>query len=188
MRRRDLKVVVKSVMVVAAVVAIVSGVTFAALQSQQDILTGNTIETATANLVVSKDDIHYANSQAGFDFSGLVPGGAAMPITGNSFYLKNSGQTRLTLKMAVSSVPSNPNNVDLSKVNVLLTTVGSGLPAQNFTLQQLMNNGGVSFASLDNNNSMEYKLQVSMTSDALVGASAALGNIDFAFYGTAVSS
>src|SRR5438309_2343932 len=110
----------RAVGVVAGVVIVVSGVTFAALQSQQDKLTGNTIETATANLQLSTDGSNYATSQAGFDFSNIVPGGQAVPQSGYNVYLKNSGGTPLALKLAVSSTPSNPSNVDLNKVNVIL--------------------------------------------------------------------
>lgn len=177
----------RAVGIVAAVVVVVSGVTFAALQSQQNVLTGNTIETATANLLLSKDDINYSNAQAGYDFNGIIPGGPAVPTTGYSFYLKNVGETNLALKLAVTSAPSNPGNVDLSKVNVVLTTVGSGAPLQTFTLQSLLSNGGVAFGNIDRSNSLQYKLQVSMASDAVSGNSASLGNIDFAITGTATS-
>ena len=128
----------RAIGVVAAVAIIVSGVTFAALQSQQDTLTGNTIETATANLQLSTDGTAYADSYAGFDFNNIVPGGQAVPTTGYPFYLKNSGGTPLSLKMAVSSTPANPNSVDLSKVNVILTPVATGTSAQTFTLQSLI--------------------------------------------------
>src|SRR5579884_853474 len=187
MRRfNNFKAMARAVMVVGAVVAVVSGVTFAALQSQQNTLTGNTIETATANLQISKNDTNYTNTQSGFDFSGIVPGGSAVPVTGYPFYLKNSGQVKLALKMAVVSTPSNPNNVDLSKVNVVVTTMGgNNLPTQTFSLQSLLNNGGVDIGTIDNNNSLQYKLQISMASDAVTGNSASLGGIDFAFTGVA---
>jgi hypothetical protein len=187
-RPKKFRALLRTLGMVAAVAIIVSGVTFAALQSQQDILKGNTIETATANLQVSLDDKTYSNSQTGFDFANVVPGGPAVPITGYPFYLKNSGGTPLALKMAVASLPSNVSNVDLSKVNVLLTTVGSNISPQSFTLQSLLSNEGVAIGNLDNSNSMELKLQVSMSSDAVTGNSAALGNIDFAFSGTATTN
>src|SRR4051794_22881330 len=93
----------RAIGVIAALIVIVSGVTFAALQSQQDTLTGNTIQTATANLQLSTDGTSYNNSHAGFDFTNIVPGGAAMPTAGYGFYLKNGGGTPLTLKLAVTS-------------------------------------------------------------------------------------
>lgn len=167
-----------------------SGVTYAVLQSLQNTLTGNTISTATANLQLSKDGTNFGNSSIGFDFNNIVPGGDPVPITGYPFYLRNAGGTPLALKIAVTSAPSNPDNVDLSKVNVILTTVASGTPAQSFTLQSLIasaNSGGL--AILGNNLGIginqQYKLQVSMDSNAVTGSSASLSNIDFAFTGIA---
>lgn len=192
-RSRNIKAFTRALGVVAAVLIVVSGVTFAALQSQQDTLTGNTIETATANLQVSKDGVTYSNTQPGFDFNNLIPGGSAQPTAGYPVYLKNAGGTPLSLKLAVTSTPSNPDNVDLSKVNVLLTTVGSGVPAQSFSLQGLVSSnssGGLAITSgnLATGATQQYKLQVSMASDAVSGSSASLGNIDFAFSGQAVSN
>jgi hypothetical protein len=72
MGKRSTKVkvdVFRAVGVVAVLLVIVSGVTFAALQSQQDTLTGNTIQTATANLQLSTDGVNFTNSQAGFNFN-----------------------------------------------------------------------------------------------------------------------
>lgn len=191
-RFRNIKVLARTVGVVAAVVIVAGGVTFAALQSQQDMLTGNTIETATADLRLSTDAVNYSNSRAGFDFNNLVPGGQAVPVAGYAVYLKNFGGTPLALKLAVGSVPTNPANVDLSKVNVLLTTVGSGTGIQSFNLQSLVAAspaGGlpINSGNLASNSTGQYKLQVAMETDALTGSSAALGNIDFVFSGVAQS-
>jgi hypothetical protein len=46
-RSKNFKALARALGVVSAVVVVVSGVTFAALQSQQNVLAGNTIETAT---------------------------------------------------------------------------------------------------------------------------------------------
>lgn len=182
------KTLARVVGVVAATMVVVSGVTFAALQSQQDTLTGNTIETATANLQLSKDGINYGDTQTGFDFNNLIPGGPAVPTAGYGFYLKNSGDTPLAVKFAINSIPDNPNNVDLSKVNLLVTTVGSGGAAQSFTLQSLIDaspSGGLPLngAALPFGQLQQYKLQVSMTTDAIIGSSASLGNLDLVFSG-----
>jgi hypothetical protein len=188
-RSKNFKALARALGVVSAVVVVVSGVTFAALQSQQNVLAGNTIETATANLQISTDGTNFSNSHTGFDFNGLVPGGSAVPEAGYPFYLKNAGQTGLALKMAVTSVPSNPDNVDLSKVNVILTTVGNGAGPQTFTLQSLLGGSApLAIGNLDRSNSVGYKLQVSMAGDAVNGNSASLGNIDFTFSGTATTN
>jgi len=173
---------------IAACTIAIGSVAYAGLQSQ-DKLTGNTIETATANLQISSDGTTFATSQTGYDFNNLIPGGSATPQNGYLITLRNSGGTPLALKLAVSSVPSNLNAVDLGKVNVLLTTVTSNL-TQTFTLQALIDaqaTGGIAITTpsqLAAGNTYQYKLQVSMASDAIVGSSASLGNIDFAFTGS----
>jgi hypothetical protein len=191
-RTRNFKVVGRTMGVAVAVVVVVSGVAFAVLQSQQDVLAGNTIETATASLQLSTDGITYGNSHAGFDFNGLIPGGSAQPAGGYTVYLKNSGNAPLALKLAVSSTPSNPANVDLNKVNVILTPV-SGTP-QSFTLQSLVSantSGGAAITSpaeLFVGNTTHFTIQASMAADAISGSGATLGSIDFAFSGQAVSN
>ena len=190
---KNFKALTRAMGVAAAAVVVVSGVTFAALQSQQVKLTGNVIQTATANLLVSPDGTNYSAAQSGFSFSNLVPGGQAMPANGYPFFLKNGGGTPLALKFALSSTPSNPDAVDLNKVNVIVTPNGGGSP-QSFTLAALISanaSGGVSIltpSALMPGASAQYTLQVSMTSDAVTSSSASLGNIDFAFTGLAQSN
>jgi hypothetical protein len=187
---KNFKALSRAMGVMAAVVIVVSGVTFAALQSQQVKLTGNVIQTATANLLVSPDGVNYSAAQTGFSFGGLIPGGQAMPTSGYPLYLKNAGGTPLELKFSVSTTPSNPDAVDLNKVNVIITPASGGSP-QSFTLAALIAanaSGGVTLltpGSLMPGLSAQYTLQVAMTTDAITGSSASLGNIDFAFTGLA---
>ena len=176
--------------IAAAFIIIVGGLTFAALMSQSK-LSGNTIQTATANLQISLDGNNYGSAQAGFNFTNIVPGGAAIPVNGHAFFLKNSGGTPLVLKFAVTSTPTNLDNVDLTKVNVLLTPNG-GTP-QSFTLQSLINSAGTGGtlvnppSQLFAGNHYLFTIQVSMASDAINSSSANLGNIDFAFNGIAAN-
>jgi hypothetical protein len=180
--------------VVAAVAVIVSGVTFAALQSQQVKLTGNSIQTATANLLVGSDGNNFATTQIGYAFGAIVPGGMATPANGYPVYLKNNGGTPLALKIGVSSTPSNLDSVDLTKVHVILSPDSGGGSPQNFTLQQLIasnSTGGQAILSpgeLLPGQTVSYKLQVSMDIDAMTGSSAAINNVDFSFSGSALSS
>jgi hypothetical protein len=176
------------IIAVAVSIAMVGGIAFAALQSQQLTLTGNTIATATANLKLSTDNTNYAYTSQGFTFSGLVPGGPAVPQYGNLIYLKNLGDTQLQLKLAVKGTPSNPDAVDLSKVSVVVTYNGSNTP-QTFSLQQLVtaySSGGVVLTpptKLYPSSVASYSMQVSMTADAVTSPSAAISGIDFVFSG-----
>ncbi len=192
-RFKNFKAISRAFGVVAAVVIVVSGITFAALQSQQVKLTGNSIQTASANLQISTDGTYYASSLSGFSFSAIVPGGSAVPQSGYPIFVKNTGNASLGLKFAVSSVPSNPDSVDLSKVNIILTPTSSGTP-QSFTLQSLItsaSSGGTAISvpnSLFAGNTATFTLKVSMDGDAISGSGASLGSIDFAFSGQAQSN
>lgn len=169
-----------------------SGISYAVLKSPQNALTANTISTASANLQVSKDGSAFGYLMPGFDFIDLVPGGSAMPITGHPFYLKNNGGTPLSLKFSIKGTLQNPDGADLSKINVLLTTVGSGTPAQSFSLQSLISANStvgldITGANINPGETKQYKFQISMATDAINGSSASLSNIDFAFVGIAQS-
>jgi hypothetical protein len=190
---KNMKPLARAGAVLALVIIAVSGVTFAALQSQQVKFQGNTIETATANLQLSPDGNTYTTSQTGFDFGNIVPGGRAVPNNGYGFFLKNAGATPLVLRFSVSSTPSNPDDVDLSKVNVILTPTGAGSP-QSFTLASLISANSTGGQTINTPPELlpsvayQYSLQVSMATDAIDGPSASLGNIDFAFNGLAQSN
>lgn len=192
LRIRRLKALGRAVGVAAAIVVGVSGVTFAALQSQQAKLTGNIISTATANLQVSSNGVNFSNNEAGLNFTGIIPGGPAMPQPGYGVTLKNIGDAPLSLRLAISKSPSNLDNVDLTKVDIVLTPAG-GTP-QNLSLKALIDansNGGLSLTtptSLFPGNRLTFSVQVSMAADAVNAADAGLGNFDFAFSGVAVSN
>ena len=73
------QILARSFGTIAAVIILATGVTYAALISQQAKISGNTIATATANLKISGDGVSYSSSQQGFLYSGLVPGGPPAP-------------------------------------------------------------------------------------------------------------
>lgn len=185
---------VRALTVVSAVGVLVTGVTFAALQSQQAVLAGNSIQTATAGLLIGTDSATstaFGSSQPGFTFSDLVPGGPAVPANGDSFYLKNSGTATLVLTLSVGSVPVNTADVDLSKVSVTITRTDTGT-AQTATLASLVDgypSGGLSLTDslAPGTSGTEYKISVSMDADAFTGSSATIGSIDFVFSGTAAA-
>jgi len=178
-------------LIVLSIIAVSGGVSFAGLTSQ-DKLTGSTIQTTTANLQLSIDGINFASSQAGFSFAEVVPGGQPVPAGGYDLYLRNTGATPLALKMSVSSSPANPDNVDLTKVHVILEPFSGG-SVQNFALQSLISGyttGGQAIMSptqLLPGVTAVYRLRISMDNDAVNGSSASISNLDFNFGGSAVS-
>ncbi|MDB5175285.1 MAG: hypothetical protein JWM81_143 [Candidatus Saccharibacteria bacterium] len=181
----------RALTVVVAVAALVSGVTYAALQSQLALVQGNTIQTATADLQLSTNGAVYGRTVQGFSFGALIPGGAPSPTTGYNIYLKNNGTTPVMLKLSANPTLANTDNVDLTKVKVLLTPE-SGTP-MTFTLKELMDGseaGGVlmpNVARLIPGQVLNYSLQVQLDIDSVNGSSATISNVNFIFNATAVS-
>lgn len=177
---------------ITALVMLATGVAYAALQSQQVKLTGNTIQTANANLMISSDGINFSASQPGYSFSGIVPGGVAIPTSGQKVYLKNTGNTAITLKFYVNASPTNPDNVDLSKVNIIIASTSGG-STQSFTLQALINSQATGGSTLNTPVSLaagattSYNISVSMATDAINGSSGTIGSVDFIFTGLATT-
>lgn len=164
--------------VFGAVAIITTSVTFAALQSQAS-LTNNTISSATANLQV-KSSGSFAPQDAGFAFAGVVPGGAAVPATGNAFQLKNGGDIDLAIYASMPAAPTfSGGTVDQSKVKLVLdcTTTGGKAFALTSDLTALVaahSTGGVLMAvdalPKTTDNIADCIAKVQMDIDALSGS------------------
>jgi hypothetical protein len=174
---------VRAALVLGSVGVLVTGVTFAALQSQQASLTGNSIQSATADLRIGTSASSFDVSRSGFTFKDVVPGGPAMPVDGQIFYLKNYGTAALTLKVVVGSVPINTSSVDLSKVKLQITRVDNDV-VQTASLQTLTSTGLVLTDPINATSVVQYKLRASMDEDAFNGTGVALSGIDLVFSGT----
>jgi hypothetical protein len=183
----------RALSIVASVGIIVTGVTFAALQSQQAVLSGNTIQSATASLLIgtaSATSTAYSSSHSGFSFNDIVTGAAAQPAGGNVFYLKNTGTATLSVKLNVNGTPTNPSNEDLGKVKITVVRTDTNT-SQTTTLQALIDStpaGGLTLTDTlaPSATGTQYTMTVSMTADAFNGSSATIGAIDFSFSGTGV--
>lgn len=180
---RRTKIMLASLLLSAAIVAVVGGFAYAILRSQTTHIEGNSITTASANIELSTDGMGYGSTVPGFNFANIVPGGAPVPADGHSVYVKNIGSTPLSLTL--SSAPSlvNQDNVDLSKVYVLVTaTQGS---TEQFTLHDLVNTqNGVALSmpgGLQAGQVHMIKLQVAV--DASVGQGLSLHNIRLSLSG-----
>jgi hypothetical protein len=181
--------VFRAVAVLSAVGILVTSVTYAALQSQNATLTGNSIRSATADLRIGTTASTFSATRAGFTFADVLPGGPAMPADGHDFYLKNYGSTTLALKLAVNSTVANTSNIDLEKVSVQLTRVDSGT-AQTFTLKALVDAQAAGGLALTDNLApnptvAQYKLRTLMAADAFsgTGVNVEIEGIDLVFSG-----
>jgi hypothetical protein len=183
--------IARAVMVVSAVAVLATGVTYAALQSKQASLTGNTISTASADLRIGTSASTFSNTRSGFDFINIVPGAQPAPTDGNAFYLKNYGTAPLALKVAISSVPANISTVNLDKVYLTFTRVDT-TTTQKFSVASLVASnasGGVAITdNLAGGFVAQYKTQVSMDDEAFTGTSATVGGVDIVFNGTVTAA
>lgn len=185
----------KRLMGAAAMLALVAGgVAFALLQTQAS-LTGNSISTESANMLISQNDSNYGHTSAGYSFAGIIPG--TQDSQTEHFFLKNAGSAPLALKLSLTSAPTNAAGVDLSKVHVMLipystTTYMPGTP-QDISLQSLVDAsaGGVAVDypnPLAANSKEEFNVKVSVDDGAVGNDGASLSNIDLGFIGTAVGN
>ena len=177
----------RAVGVISAVVVLMTGVTYAALQSPQATLTNSTISSATADLRIGTSATSFSSSRIGFNFVDLIPGGIAAPVDGNIFYLKNYGNANLGLHISIVSIPVNLSNVDLTKVSFVMTRLDTST-VQTFTVKALVDsyiNGGLSLTdSLSGSAVAQYKLQAIMSADAFTGQTAQISDLDLVFTGT----
>ncbi len=104
---RQINPVARAVVVIAAVMALVTSVTFAALQSQAT-LTNNSISTATAGLKLWNGS-SFESTAPGFTVTGLVPGEWSDDY---NFYFQNDGEGPLFLTANVPQEPALPEGMD----------------------------------------------------------------------------
>lgn len=182
--------VLRAVGVISAVTALVSGVTFAAMQQAQATLTGNSMSSATVGLLVDGSDTgtEYSTSEAGFAFSNLVPNG---PSSNGTFKLKNSGGVDLDVKVNVT--PITATGIDKNLVKVKFINTDQTLEAE-YTLSQVeagVNLPGVSgpgvspgIGTLEAAEIEAFTIQVRLESGAITGSPNSISNFDLIFTGT----
>lgn len=189
-RHRSIQPLLRAVTVIASISILVTGVTFASLQSRQAVLAGSSIQTATADLKIGTTTTNFGSSHAGFAFSDVVPGAAPAEAANSNFFLKNFGTPVLDLKVAVSSDPANPASVDLGKVYLIITRTDTGA-VQKLSVSSLVGAyaaGGIGLTDdLAGGATARYAAQVAMDVDAFTGPSAEIAGIDIVFTGNAVT-
>lgn len=181
----------RAIGVMSAVGIATTLVTFAAIQSNGNALAGNTIQTATAALMISTNGTDFLVNVPGFNFTGLIPGGDAQPVANNyTVHIKNIGTANLKLALSVPAQPTVVGAPDLSKVSVLLTppaVVGFPAPAtQTIPLSDLiagkvsLNNSAVGASG----GTVSFRVQVYMAADAFTGSSASISDLNLSFSGS----
>lgn len=192
---RKINPAARAIGTVGAVVALAGGVTFAALQSQAT-LTGNTIASASATLLVSSTPAcgaatgTFTHSETGFAFTGLVPGGADSGA--KNFCLKNTGTDNMTMNVVIPSLPTwtvTPSgSVDNSKVNLAFSCTGAGgtFSVTDNVNDIWFNTANLSGGTLNAGTTDACTVTASMTSSAFTGESASSTTFNLTFTGTGV--
>ncbi|HSE60712.1 MAG TPA: hypothetical protein VLA88_00280 [Candidatus Saccharimonadales bacterium] len=184
-------IIMRASVVLGALSVLVGGVTYAAITSSAT-LTGNTLASVTGSLLVDGPDAGSVPtaSEAGLQFTGLVPGAAAYSAA-QTFSLKNDGTGNLKIAVTADGGVS-AGTYDPSKVHVKITnTTVAGNPSVEATLDNfatLFNNlPGVSGADkLLAGATNSFDVQVKADADAVTGSSASFSNFNLTFTGTAV--
>lgn len=188
---RQINPVLRAVGVIGIVAALVTSITFAALQSQAT-LTNNTISTASADLRLWDGD-SFETSAPGFNVSNLIPGTASDP---QLFYFKNAGAA-LDLTANIPVAPTYSGIGDFSKVYVTLdcqgdadadgvkTDIAALLAGQvDFGVTLPANSQGVIG---ETDNPANCSAVVDIDPATVSGSSATIDNFNIVFTGTAVS-
>jgi hypothetical protein len=176
----------RAVMVIASIAALVTGVTFAALQSQAT-LTDNTIASGTAGLLINNTENggDEGATDTGFLFAGVVPGGSASDS--HTFTLHNTGTTPMTIKVGMPALPTwtvTPSGtVDNTKVAVNINCTGPTLALAD-TVQNIWFSNSTMSGTLAPNETAVCSANITMDAAAFTGEKATANNFDLTFTGT----
>lgn len=190
--------VARALAVSGVVLALVVGVTYAALQSQAT-LTDNTISSATADLNVRSTNPNFVDSAPGFDFEGVVPGGPMVPEVGEDFELENdTAEADMKLFVSIDGVPTvttapdADGDLDWDKVYLVIERVDTG-ETNMFSFTELTDGSSNMLTDMLAADTFEaYKAYVKMDTDAIVGEgsyeSVGVGEFDIIFTGELAGS
>ncbi len=191
LRLRSINPVLRATGVIGVTAAMVTGVTFAALNTQAT-LTDNTISTATVGLEVGLTADNLSATEDGFDVTGLIPG------TGvdQDFYLRNTGNTPLDVTANVPNLPAAPEDgygfTGFENLTVKLTSEACAEVIN--TNMQALHDGQVALPcnALDDvgaeGTATKYTAHIDILPDAVSGTHAGVGNFNLVFTGATVSS
>ena len=171
---------------IAATAVLVTGVSFAALTSNNVTLSDNSFSTASATLLISNGGDFSSTSVTGFDAGTLAPGQTSDTA---SFQLDNTGGVPLTIT-AIADAINNPNSIDgsLETIHVLRTDGGAtGANSEDVTLATLAGgNVGLPGGPIAADTVASYT--VSLTLDpSFSGPQGATLSFDTVFSGTQVT-
>jgi hypothetical protein len=184
----------RAIGVIGAVAALVTGITFASLNSSVT-LTNSSVLTTTADLKVydfTPGDEGYKSSAPGFTVTGLIPGTGVT----KQFYLQNSGGVPLKVTARVPIAPPAPvggygfSGFENLKVDITGqgcdTTVNTDMAALIAGEVELPCNPLGAGVAGDSNADVagNYDIKFDIVSSAITGSQAGVGNFDIVLKGT----
>ncbi len=179
--------IARGVGVIGSTVALMVGVTFAALTSNPATLSNNNITSATASLKVW-DGGTYNVTATGFTVTGLIPGSGSGDLP---FYLQNDGDVPLNISVTVPTAPSASGftgweNLKVTIKNhngsVIATSDMAALLAGNVSLNQLA--AGAAGDSNTAGTPGNYTVNFDIVPASVTGSQATVGIFDLVFTGT----
>lgn len=182
---RTIGPLMRAVLIIGAVAALVTSITFAALNDSVT-LTGNTLSSATADLNIW-DGGAYSSTATGFTVTNLVPG---TPSAQYAFYLQNNSIFAMDVTVQ-STLPSVVGIANFSDIEVtfynedgtttLLATTMDVLSASPQVLETLPAGATGDSSTATNGN---YFVQFNIKPAGVSGSSASVGAFTFTFVGT----
>lgn len=193
MKKLRLNPIARALLVFGSVAALVTGVTFAALNDSVA-LGPSTLTTGTADLQIWNFGTNqWAESAPGFTITDLVPGTG----TDEFFYLKNNGGVDLNVTANIPDLPAAPTGGYgfTGFENLTIDITGEGCGNTIHTNMQLLHDTNVALPcnplavgeSGDSNNHSNhgnYKVHFDINPDAISGSQAGVGDFNINFTGT----
>lgn len=124
LKTQSINPVARAVLVVGAVTALATGVTFAALQSEAT-LSQNTISASGALQINNNpEDETFSQSEAGFAFVGIVPG--VTSSESHEFELRNVSNAAVDVNVHIPTAVALPEGVTAEQIKLTFTPVQDG--------------------------------------------------------------
>lgn len=180
---RHISPVARAVLVIGAVMALVTSMTFAALQDTAT-LTNNTITSDIDGLLVDSDgDGSFGKTDEGFAFTNIEPGGTSDV---KQFALKNDTEAAKVVNVQVTGEEALPAGVDPTDIVFIFDLPGGDDNDLEATWAQIIVEDGVNL--FDNLGAgVSADLAVSVRLDASVSDEISITPFDFTFGTPAVS-
>ncbi len=174
---RHISPVARAVLVIGAVMALVTSMTFAALQNTAT-LTNNTITSDIDGLLVDSDgDDSFGTTDEGFAFTNIEPGGTSDV---KQFSLKNDTDGSLAVNVEITNEEALPAGVDGSDIVFIFDLPGGDTNDLEATWSQLVLEDGVELMG-NLASGAEADLAVSVRLDASVTDEISITPFDFTF-------